>query len=67
MDDPTQSARHAEIAHSVEEWGLPYPLVAINGALEVAGTAEFYHIVPLVEKALAQQELVSQKVTALPS
>lgn len=54
MDDPTLRDQHPDVLRIVEERELPYPLVAINGDLEIAGSAEFYHILPLVEEALAQ-------------
>ncbi len=36
----------------IEEKNLPYPLVAINGRLKLAGTAQYYQVLPLVEELL---------------
>jgi hypothetical protein len=36
----------------IEERDLPYPLVAVNGQLRLAGAAEYYQVLPLVEEIL---------------
>jgi hypothetical protein len=40
----------------IEERDLPYPLVAINGQLRLAGTAQYYQVLPLVEELLPARE-----------
>jgi hypothetical protein len=45
-------ARFPEVVRVAEGRGLPYPLVAIDGQVKVAGSADFYHVLPLVEQAL---------------
>jgi hypothetical protein len=36
----------------IEERDLPYPLVAVNGQLRLAGAAEYYQVLPVVEEIL---------------
>ncbi len=38
----------------IQEQGLPYPLVAVNNRVRIAGSADYYRILPLVEEALAE-------------
>jgi hypothetical protein len=40
----------------IEERSLPYPLVALNGQLRLAGTAQYYQVLPLVEELLEPSE-----------
>lgn len=40
---------------AIEERDLPYPLVAVNDQVRLAGTAHFYRILPLVQEALKTQ------------
>lgn len=51
MGDPEAQATYPELLAVIEERDLPYPLVAINGQLRLAGTARFFSILPLVEEA----------------
>ena len=53
MADPENQAAHADLLAVVEGHDLPYPLLAINGQVRGAGSAHFYHLLPLVEEALA--------------
>lgn len=47
---------YAPVLALIQERGLPYPLVAINGTLRLAGTAQFYQVAPLVEEALRDSQ-----------
>jgi disulfide oxidoreductase YuzD len=52
MADPENQALFPELLSMVEEQDLPYPLIAVNGVLRGAGSSHYYHVLPLVEKAL---------------
>jgi disulfide oxidoreductase YuzD len=58
MADPEVQAQFPELLAVVEERDLPYPLIAVNGNLRAAGSAQYYHILPLVEQALEAKEQV---------
>jgi len=51
VSEPATQAEYADLISQVEEHRLPYPLVAINGQVRLAGGAEYYRIMPLVEEA----------------
>jgi len=55
MADPENQAAHGDLLAAVEGQDLPYPLLAINGQLRAAGSAHFYHVLPLVEEAMASE------------
>jgi len=50
---PEAKAEFSELVAVVEERNLPYPLVAVNGQLRLAGSAHYYQVLPYVEEALA--------------
>jgi hypothetical protein len=52
MADPENQAQYPELLSVAEEQDLPYPLIMVNGTLKGAGSAHYYHVLPLVEKAL---------------
>jgi disulfide oxidoreductase YuzD len=52
LQEATAREQHADVLRTVEERQLPYPLVAINGSLKLAGSAEIAHVLPLVEAAM---------------
>jgi disulfide oxidoreductase YuzD len=41
-----------ELRLLIAEQNLPYPLVAVNGQLRLAGSADYYRVIALVEEAL---------------
>lgn len=53
MADPQNQAEYDQLLAVVEARGLPYPLVAVNGNVQLVGTVHYYQVVPLVEAALA--------------
>ncbi len=53
LAEPENGTRLGDILSMAEEKNLHYPLVAINGHLRLAGSAQYYHILPFVEEALA--------------
>lgn len=48
-------AQYPEVLKRIEEQALPYPLVAVDGILRLAGSAHYSHVLPLVDEALAAQ------------
>jgi disulfide oxidoreductase YuzD len=52
MADPENQTKFAELLDLVQDQNLPYPLVAFNGEIRVAGSAHFYRVLPLVEELL---------------
>lgn len=52
LADPEAQEQFPELLAVVKEQNLPYPLVAINGQLRLAGTADYYRVVALVEEML---------------
>jgi len=61
LADPAVQAEHAHLMAVIEEQSLPYPLVAVNGRLRLAGTAAYYQVLPLVEEALS---LAAEQIAA---
>jgi disulfide oxidoreductase YuzD len=51
VSEPAVQAEYADLIRQAEEHRLPYPLVAIEGQVRLAGGAEYYRIMPLVEEA----------------
>jgi disulfide oxidoreductase YuzD len=51
MGEPEAQSMYSELLAVIEDRDLPYPLVAIDGQLRLAGTAHFFRILPLVEEA----------------
>ena len=41
-----------ELLALIADQNLPYPLVAVNGQLRLAGSADYYRVIALVEEAL---------------
>jgi disulfide oxidoreductase YuzD len=52
LAEPEAQEQFPEVLAVIEEQNLPYPLVAINGQLRLAGTAHYYRVVALVEEML---------------
>ena len=44
-----------ELLALIADQNLPYPLVAVNGRLRLAGSADYYRVVALVEEALQEE------------
>lgn len=44
-----------ELLTLIAEQKLPYPLVAVDGQLRLAGSADYYRVVALVEEALQRE------------
>jgi disulfide oxidoreductase YuzD len=51
VSEPATQAEYADLIRQAQEHRLPYPLVAIEGQVRLAGGAEYYRIMPLVEEA----------------
>jgi len=49
--EPTVQTEYTDLISQAEEHRLPYPLVAIDGQVRLAGGAEYYRIMPLLEEA----------------
>ena len=52
LSEPENQEAHQEILQQVRELHIPFPLVAVDGEMRLAGGAEFYRIKPLVDEAL---------------
>jgi disulfide oxidoreductase YuzD len=52
LADADAQARYSALLAIVEAQHLPYPLVAVNEQLRLAGSAAYYEVLPLVEQAL---------------
>jgi disulfide oxidoreductase YuzD len=55
LADPEAQEQFSELMSVIGEQDLPYPLVAVNGQVKLAGTAHFYRILPMVQEALQAQ------------
>lgn len=53
LSDPDNQARFSELMGLVAERDLGYPLVTVNGEIRLVGSAHYYHILPMVEEAMA--------------
>jgi disulfide oxidoreductase YuzD len=53
LSDPANQERFVELMGMVEERNLGYPLVTVNGQVRLVGSAHYYHILPMVEEAMA--------------
>jgi disulfide oxidoreductase YuzD len=56
LADSEAQARYADLMAIIAERSLPYPLVAVNGRLKLAGTAQYYQVLPLVEELLQVED-----------
>ncbi len=54
MSVPKARDEYSELVATIQERGLPYPLVAINGRVQLAGSVAYYQVLPLVEDALGE-------------
>ncbi len=52
-EHPEAKKQFAELLAPARDRNLPFPLVAVNGQLKLAGSAQYFHILPLVEEAMA--------------
>ena len=55
MAEIANQAQFSDLLAVVQDQSLPFPLVAINGELRIAGSAHFYRVLPMVEKVLQPQ------------
>jgi len=60
LTDPVHQAQFSELLALAAEQDLPYPLVAINGQLRVAGSAHYYRVLPYVEEILQAEEAIPE-------
>jgi disulfide oxidoreductase YuzD len=60
MSEPESQAQFSELLAVVEDRDLPYPLLAINGHLRAAGSADYYRVLPYVEEALQSEGMVQE-------
>ncbi len=58
LADPEAQTEFDGLMAVITDQGLPYPLVALNGQLRLAGSVDYHRVAPLVE------ELISQEVPA---
>jgi len=50
VSEPAVQAEYTDLIRQAQEHRLPYPLVAIEGQVRLAGGAEYYRIMPLMEE-----------------
>jgi hypothetical protein len=60
LADPVHQEQFSELLALAAEQDLPFPLVAINGQLRVAGSAHYYRVLPYVEKVLQAEEAIPE-------
>ncbi len=54
MHESANKQQFPELDAAVKERDLPFPLVAVNGTVRLAGSAHFMQVLPLVEKVLQE-------------
>ena len=52
LSDPGAAEEFGGLLAQVREHSVPFPLVAVDGEVRLAGGAEFYQIKPLVDEIL---------------
>lgn len=57
LADPQAQAEYSELLAVVEDRDLPYPLVAVNGQLRLAGSVQYYRILPLVQELIEAEKV----------
>lgn len=60
LADADAQARFPTVLATIEERHLPYPLVAVNDQLRLAGSAAYHQVLPLVEQAMDTQGVKTQ-------
>ena len=56
LADPQVQAGLPDLYARAEAERLPYPLIVINDELEMAGSAQYYDVLPLLEQALMNRD-----------
>jgi len=56
LADADAQRQYSDLFELAQEQNLTYPLVVVNGQLSLAGSAHYYHILPLVEQVMAAEE-----------
>ena len=54
LADSDSQAKFSDVLDLVKDQNLPYPLVAINGELRLAGSAHYFRVLPLVDELLGE-------------
>jgi disulfide oxidoreductase YuzD len=54
LADSDSQAKYSEVLDLVKDQNVPYPLVAINGELRLAGSAHYFRVLPLVDEILGE-------------
>ncbi|MGC8837162.1 MAG: hypothetical protein ACP5UM_01990 [Anaerolineae bacterium] len=52
LAQPEEAEAYKDLLEEAHRYHIPFPLVAIDGEVRLAGGAEFYQIKPLVDEAL---------------
>jgi len=55
LADSENQTKFSDLLDLAGDQNLPYPLVAINGELRMAGSAHYFQVLPLVEELLEVQ------------
>lgn len=56
MAEPDAQTEYTDLVALAHEQELPYPLVALNGTLALAGNAHYYAVLPVVDQWLQAQK-----------
>ncbi len=59
LADPGRQVEFSDLVTTAEEANVPYPWVAINGQMKLAGSAHYYNVLPHVEEVLQTEDLVA--------
>ncbi len=57
LADAEMQDRFSDLIAVAKDQSLPYPLVTINGQLRLAGSAQYYQVLPLVEEYLKAESV----------
>jgi hypothetical protein len=60
LADPDRQAEFSDLVTTAEEANVPYPWVAINGQMRVAGSAHYYNVLPHVEEVMQKEGIVAE-------
>jgi disulfide oxidoreductase YuzD len=58
LADTEAQSEYSELLELIKDRSLPYPLVAVNGQLRLAGSVDYHRVAPLLEEVLPQEAVV---------
>ena len=60
LADPERRLEYTDLLTAADEADVPYPWVAINGQVRLAGSAHYYNVLPYVEELLREEDAVTE-------